>query len=133
MISNLYSLIECVVGASFVIWGITVCINVKPVQKFIKFFVSSDNTIIIYGVASLVLPFGLAIIFAHNDWTYSASIIVTLVGWIVTIKCILWLIIPQYMNKIARHRLWQNAHVLRGIGALYFILGVSILYSYFIF
>ena len=62
MISNIYSLVECVVGGSFVIWGFIACINVKSVRQFVKFFVSKNNSPLTHALFFALLPFGLAIV-----------------------------------------------------------------------
>lgn len=132
MINDFYTLIDYVVGVSFIIFGAATFINVNPALQFVKFASKSENGTFIYALASLLLPVGLVIIFTHNDWTLHESIIVTLVGWILTIKTSLWILVPKYMRDIAKKKIWQKTTFLRGVGASYCILGVVIMYPYFL-
>ena len=132
MISNIYSLLECVVGGSLAVWGFVSFVNPKSLQQFIRFFTSKENASLIQALYFILLPFGLAIVFAHNEWVFNPSVIVTFIGWGIVTQCILWFVIPGPMRKFGSIKIWVNPIFIRCHGALVFTLGLLILYPYFV-
>ena len=132
MISDIYSLAECVVGGWFILWGIVACSNVCSVRNLIKFFSNKENTPILQSVYLGLMPIGLFIVFSHNEWLFSPAVFVTLVGWSVIIQSVLWLVIPKYTRKIVEIPVWSHHLFIRGTGALSLALGVAILFPYFV-
>ncbi len=58
--------------------------------------------------ASYGLILGIFLVFTHNIWVLDAEVLVTIVGWIVLIKSLLWLGFPEYMAGITR-RMYSGA------------------------
>ena len=38
---------------------------------------------------------------SHNVWVFDWSVVVTIIGWIMTIEAILYLIVPQFVKLFA--------------------------------
>ena len=132
MIHNLYSLVECVVGGAFILGGVSTLTNVDMVKKLIKFFGSKENAVMVHILWWPFVLMGMAVLAVHNDWMLDVSVVVTFVGWAVTIKGIAWLLFPEPMRKLVKYKFWQNHMFLRGYGIISAILGVLILKPYFI-
>lgn len=133
MVDNLYSLVEVVLGTSLLLWGVAFVIHVQSVQAIIDYVVDDDSSLIlIYILAGVFLSGGLAIVWIHNEWVFDFSVIVTLIGWIWTIKCFLWLVVPQYFRKVLKtfQPVLKNHLVIRGYGAFIAVLGALIVLSY---
>jgi hypothetical protein len=45
-------------------------------------------------MAMFTLPLGLFIVFAHNVWVWGLPVIVTLLGWAMTVKSVIYLLFP---------------------------------------
>ena len=133
MVDNLYSLVEVVLGTSLLLWGVALVIHVKPAQAMIDFIVDDQySPIFTYIVAAVFLSGGLAIVWIHNEWVFDFPVIVTLIGWVWTIKCFLWLIIPGTLRKVLKtlQPFLKNHWFIRGYGAFIAVLGKLIIFSY---
>ena len=133
MVDNLYSLVEVVLGTSLLLWGVALVIHVKSAQTMIDFIVDDNySPIFTYIVASVFLSGGLAIVWIHNEWVFDFPVIVTLIGWVWTIKCFLWLIIPGTLRKVLKtlQPFLKNHWFIRGYGAFIAVLGKLIIFSY---
>ena len=133
MVDNLYSLVEVVLGSSLLLWGAALVIHVKSAQAVIDFIVDDDSSVLLtYIVAAVFLTWGLAIIWIHNEWVFDFPVIVTLIGWIWTIKCFLWLVIPGFLRKVLKilQPYLKNHWFIRGYGVFIAVLGKLIIFSY---
>lgn len=102
MIVDIYDLTESVIGSAMVIWGLALLINKHIIKSFFETFTNIEkNEILILLTASMFLILGLITVWTHNDW-YSLSLIVTLIGWLITIKSSLWLLFPRQLAKISK-------------------------------
>jgi hypothetical protein len=55
---------------------------------------------LLYFIEIIAIVAGLAIVLAHNIWSGGAlPIVVTLVGWLLVAKCIVWMFLPPRMAK----------------------------------
>ncbi|MGQ3890649.1 hypothetical protein [Legionella sp. CNM-4043-24] len=52
--------------------------------------------------ASISLIFGLILVVTHNIWLMDSDLLLTVVGWAVVIKAILWLALPERMTKVCQ-------------------------------
>jgi hypothetical protein len=52
--------------------------------------------------AAFGLIFGLGVVLTHNIWTWESEVLVTLVGWVLVIKSILWLSFPESMANYCK-------------------------------
>lgn len=94
MLVDLYSLVESVIGSALLIWGLVILVNKDLLPSLFHAFVTDveNNKALNYMVTGMFLICGLVIIWVHNDWYYmTTSVIVTILGWILTIKSIVWL------------------------------------------
>ena len=73
------------------------------------------------------LPFGLFIVLSHNEWIMSYSVVVTIFGWLVSLKCAAFLIYPKAALKLAKV-CYGNKSVgflkmyFRAVGVMYILL-----------
>ena len=87
-------------------------------------------------LAAMSLPVGLIIILGHNIWVWDLPVIVTLAGWMTTVKSVIYLLFPR-----------AHAHVMRAservigarmengfriVGAVMIFLGAVTAYDSFI-
>lgn len=133
MADNLYSLVEVVLGLSLLLWGVALVIHIRSAQAIIDFIVDDEmSPIWTYTVSALMLFCGLVVVLVHNEWVFDIPVIVTLVGWIVTIECFLWIVIPQQLRQVVKklQPVLRNHIFLRGYGVLIAILGALIVLPY---
>ena len=105
MIIDLYFLVEKLTGSSMFLWGLALFFNPRILTSFFNVFVENEkeNETLRYFIAGLFLTFGLIIVWVHNDWHPAfSSLLVTLVGWILVIKAMLWISFPRLLSKIGK-------------------------------
>lgn len=134
MIMDIYSLVECVLAGALFLWGVSAVLNIQSFQNAVNYFFKEDelSSFLSHFFALMILPWGLVVIFTHNDWALDFSLIVTLLGWIWTIKISLWLFIPRLMKKAFSPLLplILNAWFIRCYGVVLMIVGAIIFYPY---
>ena len=136
MIMDIYSLVECVLGGALFLWGLTAICNVPSFQNAVNVFFKEDelSSFLTHFFALMILPWGLAIVFTHNDWVLDFPIIVTVIGWVWTVKATCWLIVPRLMKKAFSPLLPYilNAWFIRIYGSALMVIGLFIFYPYII-
>ena len=134
MLIDMYSVVENVTASSLIFWGLALMINSHIIESFIKTFTNvEDNETLSYLTGSMFFILGLIVLFVHNDWYLSFSLIVTLTGWIVAIKAALWVLFPFFfarqLKKISP--LILNFWFRMVSGGFLIILGLLIFLKYF--
>ena len=134
MLIDMYSLVETVIGSALLIWGIAVLVNKHVINVYMETFTNvEENEILIYFIASLFLILGLITVWVHNDWYLDTTILVTLIGWCLTLKSSLWLLFPKYFSKMTKQCSVFTSHSLFrwSYGIFVIIIGLLILYKYY--
>ncbi len=137
MVTDHYSLVELVLGISFTLWGVTILINKNILTSFVKLFLSDDQEFegISYLIATMFLILGIIIVCVHNDWYMGLSLITTVLGWILVLKCFLWLAFREFLKIKMKKMLpillneWMNL----SYGLSLIILGIATLWNHFYF
>ena len=87
------------------------------------------------GVAGIIIamytfPLGLLIILCHNVWVWDAPVIITISGWGMTIKSLLYAFVPRMAERAIPDE--ANAYRKYALGGA-FIIPVSLLLIYYSF
>ena len=130
MLIDMYSLVESVAGSALLIWGLAFMLNGHIVQSFFDTFTNiEENETLSYLTASMFMILGLITVWVHNDWHFSITVIVTLLGWILTIKSTLWLFFPHFFARLAKKfsPLILNLWFRLSYGAFIIVLALAIL------
>ncbi|MCY4321543.1 MAG: hypothetical protein OXC37_03950 [Bdellovibrionaceae bacterium] len=103
MITDIYSLVEHVIGISLMIGGVVFIVNSHIPKALYNTYVNIEqNEGLIYMTAWMFLILGLITVLTHNDWYFGYSLIVTLFGWLVLVKAFLWLLLPKILIHFAK-------------------------------
>ena len=82
------------------------------------------------------LPFGLIIVIGHNVWVSDWPVVITILGWLITIKCTFYLIVPQLAPRLAKLLFNWSERFLRQYISIYgvitTVLGSLLVYRFFI-
>ncbi len=82
------------------------------------------------------LPFGLIIVIGHNEWVSDWPVVITILGWLITVKCAFHLIVPQLAPRLAKLCAnWSEKFLRRYIstcGVITTVLGSLLVYQFFI-
>ena len=86
-------------------------------------------------LAAMSLPAGLVIILGHNIWVWDLPVIVTVAGWMATIKSVVYLLFPRAHKLVMRSgERMTGEHIDRGfriIGIVMIVLGAVTAYDSF--
>ncbi|KTC85337.1 MULTISPECIES: hypothetical protein [Legionella] len=97
----LHSLIIAqIAGLYLLIMSIIMLLRRNTYRQFVAHLKPSSGLIIM--TASFALILGLFIVVIHNRWVLEPDVIITLLGWIIVIKSILWLAVPEEMLAFTR-------------------------------
>ena len=83
-----------------------------------------------FVLAFLSLPFGLIMIVGHNVWVWDIPVIVTLAGWMTTLKCTTYLLLPDAHRRVMSINSRPEVAFRMG-GAVMFVLGLVVGYDSF--
>ena len=132
MQENLFFLAEQLVFCILTLWGLSLLAQTRLWTALIKLMYSQNAQtlkLIYLACGALCLPFGLFLVLTHNDWEFTPSVIVTIVGWCALVKCIVLLLFPQAGNvtkilysKSERFLKWY----LRCCGLIYVLAGLVV-------
>lgn len=93
-------IIAQIAGLYLLIMSIIMLVRRNTYRQFVAHLKPSSGLIIM--TASFGLLIGLFIIVIHNRWVFDLDVIITLLGWIIAIKSVLWLAIPEEMLAFTR-------------------------------
>lgn len=85
------------------------------------------NRFLPFYLGWLYLTLGTVIALGHNVWAWDLVVVVTLLGWVWTLKGILYLLWPNLLERIVEKSLAPDQHPERKfalVGALMAVLGV---------
>ncbi len=132
---SLSVLVEQIFGYLLPFIGLSLLIRTNLWTVALKTVLSwNQNSKILFSVfVTLVFfPLGLLVVLVHNHWEWGASVIVTLLGWIMLIKQVFVLFFPEKIFLCLKYMGGQKywSQFLRGMGLLYIILGFIVLCPY---
>jgi len=81
-------------------------------------------------LGAISLPFGLVIVLGHNIWVWGLPLIVTVFGWLTTLKCTIYLLVP-WAHRRAMPVGTQMERGLRIVGGIMILLGALAGYDAF--
>lgn len=81
-------------------------------------------------IAMYSLPVGLVILSFHNSWVLEFPVFVTICGWILTLKSILYMLFPE----LPRKKILRRKHLrrdLQAVGGFMMLFGALSVFSYY--
>jgi uncharacterized protein YjeT (DUF2065 family) len=76
------------------------------------------------------LPMGLVVVIGHNVWVWGLPVIVTLAGWVMVLKSVVYLLFPGTLSRVMPAEK-QMEHAFRIAGAVSILLGALLIYDSF--
>ncbi|MDJ0729633.1 MAG: hypothetical protein QNJ33_06520 [Crocosphaera sp.] len=122
-------IIERVISSFLIITGLSYLFQSLVWKDLVKELLSKPTWLMFWSL--LFLPWGLIVVFNHNLWVANWTVIFTILGWLVTIKCCLYLLFPGWANFVKQ---WSNEFLQRYIqiaGVVETILGGGLLFFSF--
>ena len=122
-------IIERAVALFYLIAGLSCIIQARIWIDLSKELLKKPSSLIVWSIQ--LLPFGLIVILGHNLWVADWRVIITLVGWLATTKCVLYLLFPRWSAFILN---WSDTFLRRYLtvgGAIIAALGMLLTFMSF--
>ena len=122
LIAKVYAVLLLVTGLS----------HLAQPRRWADFFIElkkRETGAFLIGV--LTLPLGLVIVIGHNVWVFDVRVLITIFGWMMTIKSIAYLLYPATFKAVSpdRHETFHKGFV--WIGAAMTGIGAVLVYAVF--
>ncbi|STX29258.1 Integral membrane protein (PIN domain superfamily) [Legionella beliardensis] len=122
-------LIEQVLGLYLIIMAIVMIARADYYRNVLKDLTA--NRALVMVSASLTLVLGLIMVVIHNIWEVRFGLIITLVAWLILIKAVLWLAVPEFMANLIKRFSIGSLYVTAAIAG---IIGILLLtHAYHVF
>ena len=76
------------------------------------------------------LPLGLVVVLGHNVWVWGIPVVVTLAGWVMILKSVVYLLLPRALSRLMPTS-ERMERAFRIAGALGIVLGTLLIYDSF--
>ncbi len=122
-------IIERIISSFLIITGLSYLFQGLVWKDLVKELLTKPVWLMMWSL--LFLPWGLVVIFTHNLWVANWTVIITIIGWLITAKCVLYLVIPSWSNFVKN---WSDDFLQRYIqiaGGIETILGGGLLFLSF--
>ena len=123
---NTSILIAKLIGPILFVAAFAMLANTKELQEMAHEFLKDRGLIYVTGVMAMLG--GLAIINSHNIWTADWRVIITVLGWIMTIGGAIRMALPSVVRTIG-NKMLDSPTLIRGSGVLWLLAGTYITYK----
>ncbi|MGK7939249.1 MAG: hypothetical protein AB4062_03660 [Crocosphaera sp.] len=121
--------IEQVFATFLIVTGLSYLFQSAVWKDLIDELLNNKSWLMMWSL--LFLPWGLIIVFGHNLWVANWTVLITVLGWFITLKCALYLLVPDWANFVKR---WSDDFLQRYIqiaGAVETLVGGIVLFLSF--
>ena len=99
-----------VIGCYLFLMSLAMLIHQQRFKKTMSDYLGSATLITLTGAVSLAV--GLLIIVDHNIWVPDWPVIITLIGWILLLRGLMRLFVPEAFVKMSKDMLGKVVHTL---------------------
>ncbi len=103
-------IIERVFASFLIITGLSYLFQSLVWKDLVKEMLTKSSWLMLWSL--LFLPWGLIVVFGHNLWVTKWTVMITVFGWLVTIKCVLYLLYPSWASFVKN---WSDEFLQRYI------------------
>ena len=121
--------IQKVAALFFLVLGLSYLLNARLWAGYAKTLLDEPQRLL--PILWVTLPVGLVIVFLHNVWS-GWAIIITLAGWIISIKSAFYLLFPQVVKLFSGWSEDALRRYLLGGGVFMTVLGVALISRFLI-
>jgi hypothetical protein len=116
--------IQAVFAPAFLLMGLS---HVVQPLLWIRFFeVLRQTGLAAFIIPIYTLPFALVLVVGHNLWAWDWPLFLTVAGWGMTIKCALYLLVPELANRTLEKKIVKSARTFQIAGAIMALFGAII-------
>ena len=122
-------LVARVFSIGFLAVGLSHCIQGRLWEEFFREVLGSRLGPFI--IALYTLPIALFVALGHNVWVLDIPVLITIMGWLMVAKSVLYLIYPSVTKAIAKERFRTHRKFVLG-GAVMTMVGALLVYDSFL-
>lgn len=111
-------------GLYFIIMAIIMLGRANYYQNMIVNMRSNNGTVYLIGALGLAL--GISLVLVHSVFLWEPALLVTIISWLILIKSIVWLSVPEFMIRTAS-RFYESRPRYYMAGISLFVLGVILM------
>ncbi|MEW6768844.1 MAG: hypothetical protein AB1342_12515 [Pseudomonadota bacterium] len=93
------------IGPTMIVIGLAVILHQEDFRKLSQEFISSRALLFLSGL--IILPAGIAILIVHNVWRLDWRVLITIMGWLLTVGGAVRLLAPRIVaergNTMLKH------------------------------
>jgi len=93
------------IGPTMIVIGLAVILHQEDFRKLSQEFISSRALLFLSGL--IILPAGIAILIVHNVWRLDWRVLITIMGWLLTVGGAVRLLAPRIVaergNMMLKH------------------------------
>ena len=113
------------IGICFLIFSCSLIIAKSNYQAMLKDLINHPASIVLGGTINLII--GILIVVSHNRWESDWTVLITLVGWLILIRGILWTTFPGILlRNLAKLSVSYKPIYISSI--IIFLLGMTLCY-----
>ncbi|STX51802.1 Integral membrane protein (PIN domain superfamily) [Legionella busanensis] len=106
-------IIEQVLGLYMLIMAIIMIARADYYRKVVRDLSADKNTVFVSAMFALI--FGLIMVVIHNIWEWRFELLATIIAWVVLLKAIFWLALPEYMLALSRKVYKDNMYYVMAV------------------
>lgn len=88
-----------VTGLYLLIISIAMLINIHQVMNDVYYLINNPPLMLVTACFTIII--GLLMVVSHNIWQMNWRVIITIIAWIVFLKGVSILLLPQYINHLS--------------------------------
>lgn len=115
-------------GWLFVILGLSYVVQARAWLRMVRDIMADPTRLFAMMIPFLML--GLLVVATHNVWVFGWPLVVTLFGWIMVLKSVLYLLWPGFIRNFPG---WTDEGMLlyiRCAGSVILVLGAGVVWDY---
>lgn len=117
-----------VIGLYLVIQSIVLMVRLKEMQEIVRELIHNRPVLLIISLIATMV--GLLLVVSHNVWEANWRVIVTIFGWGILVKGILYMALPiENMDRLTKKFNTRGWYIGGGIGSL--IIGLYLVFKGF--
>ncbi len=118
-----------VYAVGFFVIGVSHFVNARLWTDFFT-ELRTNNRFAALLIGTFTLPVGLLLIIGHNIWLYDVRVLITIFGWVMTLKSVGYLLFPKSLERVVPEKS-DSPGKARIVGAIMCVLGAFLIRSVF--
>jgi hypothetical protein len=112
-------------GPILVLFGIALLFKAQLYRAILQEFLRSPAWLYLAGFLGLVA--GLALVLTHNLWVLDWRLIITLIGWVIVVRAVVSIFLPEKMVALG-NAILQRPGIFTGAAAINLLIGLVLSY-----